>query len=283
MQIGDLNMTATTGRKVLQDLKVFVINLDRRPDRWSSVSKTLTNAGFRNIERVPAIDGKLIDSDNLKNLLHPEVYPQLGKIRKKHEDLGSTGAVGCSLSHYKVWNKIVEQDEPALIVEDDLICHPMFRDFQLSTNISMLNNYDFVLLSAVIRESALFDNSKLISNQGIVPYRGLFFGLHFYYLTPVGARFFMNDFFPLQYQVDSFMSFRMKNNSKFRAGVHYPEMGYQSGGSTDIQTPMDSVVTNFVIHVATAPIHKKIVITFCGLCILFVILFLITVSVQLLL
>jgi GR25 family glycosyltransferase involved in LPS biosynthesis len=225
----------------------------------------------------------LIDSDNLKNLLHPEVLPQLGKIRKKHEDLGSVGAVGCSLSHYKVWNQIIEQNAPALVVEDDLICHPMFRNFKLTRNISMLNDYDFVLLSTAVRESALFDTSKLKSNQGIVPYHGLFFGTHFYYLTPEGARFFLNNFFPLQYQVDSFMSFRIKKNRKFRIGVHYPEMGYQSGGSTDIQTPMDSVFSKIIVQIKSAPIHKKIAITFCGLCVLFVVLFLIAVSVQFLL
>ena len=272
----------TTGdvQKSLQDFKVFVINLDRRPDRWSSVSKSLTKAGFRNIERVSAIDGKLIDSENLKNLLHPEVYPELGKIRKNHEDLGSTGAVGCSLSHYKVWNQIIEQNKPALVVEDDLVCHPMFREFQLTRNLSMLDGYDFVPLSAIVREHSLFDTSKLPSNQGIVPYHGLFFGLHFYYMTPEGARFFLNGFFPLQYQVDSFMSFRMKKNPKFRVGIHYPEMGYQSGLSTDIQTPMNSVLTNLVIHVNNAPIHKKFVITFCGLCVFFVVLFIIAVSVH---
>ena len=186
--------------KSLQDLKVYVINLDRRQDRWERVLSNLKQSGFRNIERVSAIDGKLIDTTDLKNIVHSSVLPHLGEVRKRHEDLGSIGAVGCALSHYKVWSMIVESGTPAIIVEDDMICHPYLHQSHLSQNAVSLSKYDFVLLAANIREPFLLEQQH--KQQEIIPYHGLFWLLHFYYITPAGARFMMKDFLPIQYQVD---------------------------------------------------------------------------------
>ena len=218
----------------LQSLKVYVINLDRRPDRWEMAQKTLRQAGFMDIERVSAIDGKLIDSNQLKHLVDPSVISSLGKVRKNHEDLGSVGAIGCYLSHYKVWNQIIESNQPAIIVEDDLVCHPLLNEFSLAKDISPLKNFDFALLASVVREPNLLPSKRV--PQGVYPYHGMFFLLHFYYITPVGARFFSSDSLPIKYQVDSYMSFKIKENPKFRSGVHIPDMATQSSLSTDIQT-----------------------------------------------
>jgi GR25 family glycosyltransferase involved in LPS biosynthesis len=207
--------------KSLQDLKVYVINLDRRQDRWERVLSNLKQSGFRNIQRVSAVDGKLIDTKDLKNIVHPGVFPHLGAIRKRHEDLGSVGAVGCALSHYKVWSLIVESNTPAIIVEDDMLCHPYIQQSHLAQNAVSLSNFDFVLLAANIREPNLLQTPS--KAQQIIPYHGLFWLLHFYYITPVGAQFMMRDFLPIQYQVDSFMSFKLKQTPQFRSGVHIPD------------------------------------------------------------
>lgn len=207
----------------LQKLKVYVVNLDRRPDRWAEVTETLAKAGFTHIERVSAVDGKRIDTDHLKKLVHASVYPALGQVRQRHEDIGSLGAVGCYLSHYKVWSLIAERNEPALVVEDDLVMHPSFQQFQLAQDPSPLNRYDFALLAAYIREPHLL--TKLPDGsmrQGLHPYHGLFFSTHLYYLTPQGASFFLEGALPMQYQVDSYMGFKLKQYPEFRSGSTYP-------------------------------------------------------------
>lgn len=224
----------------LQDLKVYVINLDRRPDRWETVQRSLKRAGFMNIERVSAIDGKMIDSEQLKKIVHSSVYPSLGKIRNNHEDLGSVGAVGCYLSHYKVWKMIEVSNEPSIVVEDDLLCHPLLNEYRLSKDATPLQKYDFVLLGAMLREAHRLPQQASKSTQGIYPYDGLFFGTHFYYLTPQGARYFSEDALPVKYQVDSYMAFKFSKDKSFRSAVHVPDMGSQSDLNmpTDIQTPM---------------------------------------------
>jgi GR25 family glycosyltransferase involved in LPS biosynthesis len=171
----------------------------------------------------------------------------LGKTRENHEDLGSVGAVGCYLSHYKVWNQIIEDDQPAIIVEDDLLCHPLMDEFELAKNTAPLTQYDFILLASMVRENQLVPLQN--KSQGIYPYHGMFFLLHFYYLTPHGAKFFSTGALPIKYQVDSFMSFKLKQDLTFRSAVHKPDMGTQSDSTTDIQTLMSGTnVTEMAIY-----------------------------------
>lgn len=242
---------------MLQQHKVYVINLDRRPDRWETVSKSLHRAGFLDVERVSAVDGQKINSAQLQKLVHPSVFPHLGQVRARHEDLGSVGAVGCYLSHYKVWSMVAQSNQPAIVVEDDLLCHPLLDEFTLTQDPSELQHYDLVLLAGQVREPHLIRNRNYGRLQGIYPYRGLFFLLHFYYITPAAARFFLSGALPIQYQVDSYMGFKLQQDDRLRMGVHYPDMGSQSNVTTDIQTPMHHtsvpVVKDILVRVQTTP------------------------------
>lgn len=92
-------------------MKIFVINLDRRPDRLNQISDKLRDLGLE-FERIPATDGTAIDL-------------------KKHTDTTLAwfwagfqaplpGAVGCFLSHQRIWRKMFEESvDQALVIEDD--------------------------------------------------------------------------------------------------------------------------------------------------------------------
>lgn len=46
-----------------------------------------------------------------------------------HHRQMTMGEIGCFLSHYKIWEKIVEkQQEQVLILEDDIRFEPYFKD-----------------------------------------------------------------------------------------------------------------------------------------------------------
>jgi GR25 family glycosyltransferase involved in LPS biosynthesis len=254
----------------LSHIRCYVINLDRRPDRWKEATATLKKYGFQNIERISAVDGKLIDSDHVKTLLHPTAYDSLGKVRSKHEDLGSLGSVGCYLSHYKTWNEILKNNTPAIIVEDDILLNSTIQKQKIFQNSRVLDNYDFVLLGHWLR-----DGIPTVKSNGIYPFHGMFFGLHFYYLTPKGADFFMKGALPISYQVDSYMSFKMKKNVDFRSGAHFPSLANQTNNGTDIQTPMTfmGTIISIVSYVKTSTNVSKNVAILLALLILFSLLF----------
>lgn len=87
--------------------KVFVINLDRRPDRLTQIASHLTALGIQ-FERVPAVDG---DATEL-----PAKWSY------------TPGAFGCLLSHLKCYQTISNQNIKGwtLILEDDAVFSPTF-------------------------------------------------------------------------------------------------------------------------------------------------------------
>ena len=92
--------------------KIFVINLDRRPDRLQTISQTLGALGLK-WQRIVAIDGRDPQLDAQVDWKKLHTYSQYLPIRR--------GPIGCYLSHRKVWQKIVEENlQQALILEDDV-------------------------------------------------------------------------------------------------------------------------------------------------------------------
>lgn len=125
--------------------KVFVINLDRRKDRWESIYKQLTGVvGISPdlIERVSAVDGQRLlqpphfspsslkispeksaanekrqgkwNQEVLHRLVDAKLLSPLGRRRleasRREQIWGmdlTPGAVGCALSHLEVWRRIL--------------------------------------------------------------------------------------------------------------------------------------------------------------------------------
>lgn len=95
--------------------KIFIINLDRKPERYTYVSDQLDKFGFKDYQRWPAVDG--FNSD-LETLMSYGLASILCDRR---------GLAGCAASHIDVWRHIVkEKIEWTLILEDDAYFHPQF-------------------------------------------------------------------------------------------------------------------------------------------------------------
>ena len=100
--------------------QIYVINLKRRKDKLKRIMKRINNIdpdGNINVEIFTAIDGLKIDKqfmkDNNISILKEWIDPfKKTKINK--------GEIGCALSHYKIWEDIIENNyNSALILEDD--------------------------------------------------------------------------------------------------------------------------------------------------------------------
>jgi GR25 family glycosyltransferase involved in LPS biosynthesis len=223
-------------KKSLKKLPVYVVNMDKRMDRWDYVYAHLKQHGFNNIKRLPAVDGRMIDSNQLKVLLGKGLFEKLGKYRATDETVGSLGAVGCYMSHYKVWSKILESGKPALVVEDDMVLDADIDSFYIVDDCSKLEEYDTVLLGYL----ALRTKTKRPQSDGLYPYKGMFWGTHFYYITPRGAEKLLSRGLPIKHQVDAYISFQSKKDV-VKLGYHYPNLSVQDNRfGTDIQTPLEN-------------------------------------------
>jgi glycosyl transferase family 25 len=101
-----------SGKKGQEDfgMHTYVINLARSPDRRAHITAELQRAGL-DFEIIPAVDGRTVDlSDSA--LIDPTVASQWQF---------PAGTAGCALSHFHVYQKILEDGpERALVLEDDV-------------------------------------------------------------------------------------------------------------------------------------------------------------------
>lgn len=85
----------------MAQLPVYVINLDRRPDRWAAMSAQMGRLGIEAV-RIPAIDRDSLAGD-----------PALLRM--------GAGHVACARSHYRAMQALVDCGAPAaLVLEDDV-------------------------------------------------------------------------------------------------------------------------------------------------------------------
>lgn len=104
-------------------MKTYVINIPRRTDRLERFLSVNTEY-LHDYEIIEGVDGKEIFYDDLLEL----GYDTNKNWRDRCEFFQRPllhGDIGCLMSHIKVWERIIEDGKPALILEDDckLLAH----------------------------------------------------------------------------------------------------------------------------------------------------------------
>jgi glycosyl transferase family 25 len=101
---------------------IFVINLDRRPDRMKFMARQLEAMGL-NWQRVAAHDMQTVDDDYLAR----EV------ALKGHRIAMGRGSQCCALTNFDIYRRIVDEDLPAaFILQDDVELSPDIAPFMAS-------------------------------------------------------------------------------------------------------------------------------------------------------
>lgn len=91
-------------------MKVYLINLDRSPERLEWFMGQVEGKGI-DVVRVPAVDARQLPNDEFERLL---------TLTSGHNSM-SPAEMGCLLSHRKVWQLVVDGvDEWAFVAEDDI-------------------------------------------------------------------------------------------------------------------------------------------------------------------
>ena len=147
--------------------KIFIINLDRKPERYEYVAAELDRAGMTGYQRWSAVDGFNTDA----NLLI--YYGTTEKLSSRK------GLAGCASSHMNLWRYIVEENiEWTLVLEDDAHLHPefpqLFRSYcakvPVDAKIVYLGhcgiNHEELGSKNVVRHAAMCTHAYLISRGG---------------------------------------------------------------------------------------------------------------------
>ena len=188
----------------------YVINLDRRRDRWNEFQNCSGVESLENLRRWSAVDGKLIDLQSDTKVSMFTKYNITRGERRSHMELNSKGGVGCYLSHVEVWKDFLQKSpsEVGVVFEDDANL----------TIQSVKNIKDFINSSEVVQNSSLWDFCIFSMFSGFKNggpmYPGddkclrlmEFTGFHGYFITKKGIRKMLPLLFPIQGHIDWFLS-----------------------------------------------------------------------------
>jgi len=121
------------------DLPIFIINLERRVDRKQKLTANLNSMKIKNYTFIQAVDGR-----TLQNNISSEYYNKEKAIQVRKEL--SPNEIACSLSHLKIFRKMVEENIPyAIVMEDDCIPNINLHNFIKNFDSTKVNT-ELVLL-----------------------------------------------------------------------------------------------------------------------------------------
>lgn len=104
--------------------EIYMINLLRRPYRRKRMMLTLKEVGI-SAKAVDAVDGKAMTTSDIRELGIDMLPGYLDPWAKRTL---TKGEIGCFLSHYYIWEEVVEKGyEKILIIEDDVRFEYKFR------------------------------------------------------------------------------------------------------------------------------------------------------------
>ncbi|XP_061605177.1 procollagen galactosyltransferase 1 [Phyllopteryx taeniolatus] len=104
--------------------EVFMINLRRRSDRRERMLRALYEQEI-DCKITEAVDGKAL---NISDVQAMGIHMLPGYNDPYHGRPLTKGELGCFLSHYNIWNEIVERDLlTSLVIEDDLRFEVFFK------------------------------------------------------------------------------------------------------------------------------------------------------------
>jgi GR25 family glycosyltransferase involved in LPS biosynthesis len=220
--------------------KIFIINLKSRNDRLKNMKLLIENLNIdkNKIEVFEAVVGKELKDNEIINILSISSLDTLYNKSTNHKDIRTKGAIGCYLSHYKIWEKIINENlENVLIFEDDIVSDIDTAEFEDYVN-SLPQDYDIGLLSWFSLWFDLLNNPKknTVINNYWNKYSSInVFGCAAYMVSKKGAEKLVKNAFPICYQVDAYINILNDLEPSFIRYIANQSIFKQNNSKTDIQ------------------------------------------------
>lgn len=174
---------------MMNQTKVYIINLKKDIEK-KEYMLDLVKKYFSNYSIFEAVYGKELSTEYTNSLL------DFTKMQKHLKRNLTSGEVGCSLSHIKIYEDMINNDtEKALILEDDISF-----DNNLSETINYINkldlNWDIILLGHHTHFSRLIDTKisfwskkyKLSNSYDLLRPSEIGYGTYGYLISKNGAK-----------------------------------------------------------------------------------------------
>lgn len=161
-------------------MTVVVINLERSSARRELMQRTLNRLGiqFEFFRGIDASHGEHLCVSS---------YDEQARLLDHRQTL-TPGEIGCFASHYLLWQRCVEEQEPIIIMEDDLLIEDRFTT-ALAAAEALINRFHLIRLG-ILPDGAPFGRfCDLEENLQMIRYakNSILGGTQCYALSPKGA------------------------------------------------------------------------------------------------
>ena len=188
--------------KDLTDTKIYYINLDQRGDRKKQFEKQEALKTMPPVERVAGVHGLTVDIKKDKRVGVNTRVHVITEYRRSHYEIHSRGAIGASLSHFKVWQTFLKSSAKyALVLEDDVNLPSTFSVMVKDCAKSLPAKWDVWILGW---NHTPVDTGKKETS----PFRRIlhFVGAHCYIISREAAKIFVDEMFPIETHIEHYMS-----------------------------------------------------------------------------
>lgn len=173
----------------IDDVMVYVISLDRTPERYASVKASLDRAGLKH-QRFSAVDGYLLEmidekgqhftGADIKNGNYKLAIGRKYTIKCPSGDVTyapnrpfkkpfTAGEIGVLCSHRGIWQDMLKHGyKNAIIFEDDIVVNSRFRNIYPMVLENLPYNYDLMFMIYEIDKSIFFPKVARIINNDYV-------------------------------------------------------------------------------------------------------------------
>jgi GR25 family glycosyltransferase involved in LPS biosynthesis len=217
----------------VNQFQMFLINLKKRTDRLQVTSQRLKEFGYNNVLRVDAVDGYQ-DWGKYKHFVDPGAMESIMNGYRTDDTQLSKGAVGCSLSHFKLWNFLAKSDKEAFIIfEDDTSPTLTYNDVKKKIN-KAPSDWDIILFGALYNDCINIDEHFCRINR--------FMCTHAYAIRKKTAAYLLeNGAFPIKQQIDAWISDLSQSRTLNVYAIRNSNwLQNDEINSTDIQIPLIS-------------------------------------------
>lgn len=177
-------------------MKIFVISLERSTERRTQMITKFAKADVE-FEFFNAVDAS-VEGFTLSD----RVAPQITKKRKGYELLNSE--VACYASHFLLWERCVEMNQPIVIIEDHA---ELTDDFKATLMIAFqhINEFGYIKLSAPLKPRKFIEDKKIDTFHSIGHYDKNTCFTTGYIISPEAAKRFVEASDRIVEPVDDFM------------------------------------------------------------------------------
>ena len=165
----------------------------------ASIEKHYADLGFTNVHHFSAVNGKRLDYDKLLNdrVITPRWYYDLLYGNRDNNGPPGPGAIGCTLSHYELWQLCLSKKYPCIIIveEDNRIPKKLTaKDFR-------------AIKDAIKKPNGVFMSSHRNKKTGRIQ------GTHFYIASQGACKKLIDKTFPMSLPTDMYMAYMDKQKN----------------------------------------------------------------------